>query len=142
MIDFITVNERMRSAVVDPRVYRGSNEGTDHYLVLCRIRGLFRRWRHRTSVSTTALQRIRIERLQDEDVKDKCKCRLRENISNLDELCVNELDLENVWHNVKKGLVDAATEVCGVSKRTNERKDSTLWWDDEVRMEFEAKKRA
>ncbi|CAK1594622.1 unnamed protein product, partial [Parnassius mnemosyne] len=142
MIDFIIVDERMRSAVVDTRVYRGSNVGTDHYLVLCRINGLFRRWRHRTSVSTTALQRIRIERLQDEGVKEKYKCRLRENISGLNELCMNDLELKNVWNNIKKVLVDAATEVCGVSKRTNERKSNTLWWDDEVRMEVEAKKRA
>ncbi|CAK1604149.1 unnamed protein product, partial [Parnassius mnemosyne] len=142
MIDFIIVDQRMRSAVVDTRVYRGSNVGTDHYLVLCRINGLFRRWRHRTSVSTTALQRIRTERLQDEGVKEKFKCRLRENISGMAELCINDLDLEAVWYNVKKGLVDAATEVCGVSKRTNERKNNTLWWDDEVRMEVEAKKKA
>ncbi|CAK1588972.1 unnamed protein product, partial [Parnassius mnemosyne] len=142
MIDFIIVDERMRSAVVDTRVYRGSNVGTDHYLVLCRINGLFRRWRHRTSVSTTALQRIRIERLQDEGVKEKYKCRLRQNISGLNELCMNDLELKNVWNNIKKVLVDAATEVCGVSKRTNERKSNTLWWDDEVRMEVEAKKRA
>ncbi|CAG5035251.1 unnamed protein product [Parnassius apollo] len=100
------------------------------------------RWRHRSSVSTTALQRIRTERLQDESDKNKFKCRLKENISGLDELCMKELDLENIWQNVKKGLVDAATEVCGVSKRKNERKNNTLWWDDEIRMEVEAKKRA
>ncbi|CAG4976084.1 unnamed protein product [Parnassius apollo] len=113
MIDFVIVDERMRSAVVDTRVYRGSNVGTDHYLVLCRINGLFKRWRHRTSVSTTALQRIRIEKLQDEDVIEKYKCRLRENIRCLNELCMNELDLNTVWDNIKKGLVDTATEVCG-----------------------------
>ncbi|CAG4954280.1 unnamed protein product [Parnassius apollo] len=79
--------------------------------------------------------------LQDESDKNKFKCRLKENISGLDELCMKELDLENIWQNVKKGLVDAATEVCGVSKRKNERKNNTLCWDDEICMEVEAKKR-
>ncbi|CAG4935957.1 unnamed protein product [Parnassius apollo] len=80
--------------------------------------------------------------MQDEGERNKFKCGLKENISGLDELCMKELDLENVWQNVKKGLVHAATEVCGVSKRKNERKNNTLWWDDEIRMEVEAKKRA
>ena len=35
IIDFVIVDERLKSKVTDTRVYRGVNVGTDHFLVMC-----------------------------------------------------------------------------------------------------------
>ncbi|GBP14046.1 Craniofacial development protein 2 [Eumeta japonica] len=43
MIDFIIVDDRLRSKVVDTRVYRGVNVGTHHYLMVCYIKALCQR---------------------------------------------------------------------------------------------------
>lgn len=48
MIDLFLVDQRIRSQVIDTRVFSGSELGTDHYLVVARIRGLFAGWRNYT----------------------------------------------------------------------------------------------
>ena len=45
MIDLFLVDQRIRSQVMDTRVFRGSDLGTDHYLVVARIRNIFAGWR-------------------------------------------------------------------------------------------------
>ncbi|XP_048481334.1 craniofacial development protein 2-like [Plutella xylostella] len=122
MIDFAIVDGRMKSEVVDTRVFRGNSVGTDHYMVICRISGLFKGWRHRAPVSTTPLQRIRVENLRDECVKEKYLCNLKEKFSDMSAENKEEKDFEYVWDRMKRGLVDAATEVCGISKKKNDRK--------------------
>ncbi|GBP35239.1 hypothetical protein EVAR_19459_1 [Eumeta japonica] len=62
MINFIIVDDRLRSKVVDTRVYRGINSGTDHFLVVCRIKALCQRWRHHAKMITTELGQIKVER--------------------------------------------------------------------------------
>lgn len=47
LIDFVIVDERMRKNLVDTRAYRGAGIDTDHFLVVSRVSGLFKRWRHR-----------------------------------------------------------------------------------------------
>ncbi|XP_048481496.1 uncharacterized protein LOC125489526 [Plutella xylostella] len=88
------------------------------------------------------LERIRVERLRDECVKEKYLSNLKEKNSDMSAENMEEWDFEYVWDRMKRGLVDAATEVCGISKKKNDRKGNTYWWDDEVRMIVDAKKKA
>lgn len=81
MIDLVLVDERLKNNFVDTRVYRGTNVETDHYLVICQLYGPFSHWCHLAHISITELERIKVERLQDSDVKDEYKRRLK------DELC-------------------------------------------------------
>ncbi|XP_050684118.1 craniofacial development protein 2-like [Leptidea sinapis] len=78
MIDLVIVDERMKIKVVDTRAYRGPDVATDHYLVISRISGLFKRWRHRSKGSITELERIkqRLSRLKDQRVKEMYKKQL------------------------------------------------------------------
>ena len=48
MIDLLLLVQRMRNQVMDTRVFRGPDLGTDHYLVVARIRSLFTGWRRWT----------------------------------------------------------------------------------------------
>lgn len=57
MIDFVIVDKRMKRQVLDTRVYRGACIDSDHFLVVSRVSGLFKRWRHRPVIPETSLER-------------------------------------------------------------------------------------
>jgi exonuclease III len=141
MIDFVIVDGRLKPKVMDTRTYRGPNIGTDHCLVLCRFRGLCRGWRHRDGVSTTELERVKVERLSELDVKEKFQRRLYENLDNSMNGMVED-DLNELWNVLKKNVVECAKEVCGVSKRKHGSNVKPDWWDKEVREVVEEKKKA
>lgn len=71
LIDFVIVDERLRKNVLDTRAYRGTAIHTDHFLVLSRISGLFIGWRHRRPESKNVFERIKVEKLQQKEVRDE-----------------------------------------------------------------------
>ncbi|XP_061704212.1 uncharacterized protein LOC133515657 [Cydia pomonella] len=128
VIDFVIVDERIRKNVIDSRVYRGSGIHTDHFLVMCRLRGLFKGWRQRPRAVTADLKRIKVENLQDEGVNDEYKSRLKTEFEGMDEIS----ETEHLWNSFKNKVVSVASEVCGVSKRHKGKKEKNVWWDQEV----------
>lgn len=44
VIDFVIVDERLKSKVRDTRLYRGVGLHADHHLVICRFGGISKRW--------------------------------------------------------------------------------------------------
>ncbi|KAJ2945399.1 hypothetical protein O0L34_g204 [Tuta absoluta] len=136
MIDFVIVDERLKSKVVDTRVYRGAGIDTDHFLVLSRISGLFKRWRHRVTERSSALERVKVENFQDKEVKKEYIKRLKEKFNDLEEMS----DIEEGWKGFKKGVVDVAIEVCGVSKRMKGKTQRSAWMTKEVQEVVQKKK--
>lgn len=67
MIDFVIVDERLRTKVRDTLLFRGVSLHTDH--LLCRIGGLFKRWRHKVSKLTSVLERIKVATLQEDNLR-------------------------------------------------------------------------
>ncbi|GBP36859.1 hypothetical protein EVAR_96106_1 [Eumeta japonica] len=65
------VGDRLTSKVVNKTVYRGINVGIDPFLVVCQIRALCQRWRHHAKMVTTVLERIKVGKLQNQNVKDE-----------------------------------------------------------------------
>ncbi|GBP35552.1 hypothetical protein EVAR_17413_1 [Eumeta japonica] len=78
MIEFVTVDDRLRSKVVDMRVYLAFIVGTDHFLVVCRIKPLCQLWRHHAKIVTMELECTKNGKLQDQNVKDEYMERLKE----------------------------------------------------------------
>lgn len=140
MIDFVIVDERIKKNVVDTRVHRGVGIDTDHYLVVSRISGLFKNWRHRQKHSTTILERIKVERLKDVDRKDKYKEVLKDKLGDIKD--DRNGDIERVWMDVKDNIVKAAIDVCGVTKRKKVCEVKNVWYDKEVRDMVKEKKKA
>ncbi|GBP80994.1 hypothetical protein EVAR_68805_1 [Eumeta japonica] len=102
IIDFIVVGDRLRSKVVDTRVYRGVNGGT----VVVGIKALCLRWRHQAKMVTTELERIKVGKLQDQDIKDECIERLKDSLGEIKQYeC---LELDELWKVMKSVLVDEA----------------------------------
>ncbi|XP_052748322.1 uncharacterized protein LOC128200112 [Galleria mellonella] len=140
MIDFVIVDERLRAKVKDTRVYRGTNVGTDHFLVISRIGGLFNKWRHRPRVRMSEIERVRVERLTEEQVRNQYQERLNERFREL--LKKDNYEIEEFWKDFKCGIFDIATQVCGVSKRKDVKIRMNVWWDGEVKEMVALKKKA
>lgn len=139
MIDFVVVDERLRKLVTDTRAYRGTGVGTDHYLVVSQISGLFKGWRHRPSVPVTSLKRIKVEKLEEPEVKEKYVRKATDKIGDVkDKECWK---LDDLWDLCKNSMVEASSEECGVTTRkiNNKRRE---WWDNEVRKAVKEKKNA
>lgn len=83
LIELIIVDERLNSKVRDARAFRGINDGTDHSLVVCKIRGLFRRWWHRIPAPITELPRIKVEVLKEENKRKEFEKKFKEKLENV-----------------------------------------------------------
>ncbi|KAI5639977.1 reverse transcriptase (RNA-dependent DNA polymerase) domain-containing protein [Phthorimaea operculella] len=138
MIDFVIVDERLKKKVMDTRAYRGVGIDTDHSLVISRISGLFNRWRHRVPEQTCVLERVKVEKLQDKEIKKEYIERLKEKFSGINEMT----DIEEGWKGFKEGVVDVAIEVCGISKRTKGKTQRSAWMTKEVQEVVQKKKKA
>ncbi|KAI5635653.1 reverse transcriptase (RNA-dependent DNA polymerase) domain-containing protein [Phthorimaea operculella] len=140
MIDFVIVDERLKTKVLDTRAYRGAGAGidSDHFLVISRISGLFKRWRHRVPETTSVLERVKVERLQEKEVKKEYVKRLKDEFDNAADMN----DIEEGWKVLKEGVVKIAVEVCGVTRRKKGNKQKTAWMSKEVQEVVQKKKKA
>ncbi|KAI5644595.1 reverse transcriptase (RNA-dependent DNA polymerase) domain-containing protein [Phthorimaea operculella] len=138
MIDFVIVDEILKKKVMDTRAYSGVGIDTDHSLVISRISGLFNRWRHRVPEQTSVLERVKVEKLQDKEIKKEYIERLKEKFSGINEMT----DIEEGWKGFREGVVDVAIEVCGISKRTKGKTQRSAWMTKEVQEVVQKKKKA
>ena len=70
MIDLMIVDNRLKRNVLDTRVYRGYDLGTDHYVVITRFSGLYSGWRHRSVPRRIqAVERVKEEKLKEESAR-------------------------------------------------------------------------
>ena len=76
LIDYITVDERLKKDVMDARVVRGLFQGSDHFAVLAEIRTKVR-WVHGTG-NQEERKVVATERLNEEECKIEYKRRLTE----------------------------------------------------------------
>src|SRR5436189_4710222 len=105
MIDFIIYDQRLKRLVVDTRVKRGAELGTnDHYLVVSRLR-LIKFWRKKVKGSGQMF-RIKSCALLNEDVRTQYVERL--NVS-LPECEPNfDCNINDVWMKFKDALFKCA----------------------------------
>jgi hypothetical protein len=78
IIDCVIVDGRLRKQMKDTRVFRGACLDSDNYLVISRIRGLFNRWKHRVKEKTSILERVKVEKLTEENVREELEQNLQE----------------------------------------------------------------
>ena len=137
VIDFFMYDERLRSMVVDTRVKRGAELGTnDHYLVVSRLR-LNKFWRKKVKGSKQMF-RIKSSALLNENVRTQFVERL--NIS-LPECEPNfDCSINDVWMKFKDSLLKRAKEVCDESRLGSCPKNA--WWNDRVKEAIAEKKKA
>ncbi|XP_045454528.1 uncharacterized protein LOC123663932 [Melitaea cinxia] len=77
---------------------------TDHFLVIARMRDLFKWWQHRRVEPTSVLDRVKVENLQEKN--DEYVEKLKESFKGIEEIGV----IEDLWETFKEGVVNVAIE--------------------------------
>ena len=123
IIDYFLVRKDNRRRIKDVKVVRGAEIGSDHYLVLLKMS---RRKRMERCIKVEQNVRIRTDRLKDRGVRLKFAMRLKQKMSITE---VNEENIEQLWTELKEGILSTAVEVCGVKWYKGQRK-RTRWWNE------------
>ncbi|KAJ0183431.1 hypothetical protein K1T71_001407 [Dendrolimus kikuchii] len=139
MIDLILIESHLRNTIMDTRAYRGPTLETDHYLVISRFVGLFKKWRHwRVRTNFGELERIKCKKLEDVSVRSMYARLVEERLAKAD---FSDLDVDNDWDSMKESIVESAKEACGCAKRHITTKGDE-WWDADVKSSVERKRKA
>ena len=127
LTDYFLIGKGYRKQVVDVKMVRGAELGSDHYLVLMninlkierRMRGMDRRMK----------QQIKINKLKDGEVRRKYQVIMSEMYEAYEgKRYWTEGDVEIAWKEMREGIVGAARKVCGVVKGRKECGKQTRWW--------------
>ena len=116
-IDHICISKRFGGSLLDVKVCRGADIGSDHYLVRGRLRIKL------LSIKKNQERKLAIpaiERLRDRSLVSEYNVALRNRFDCLEP----EVDLESMWDDFKQGVSQVSMEVLG--QRPRRRKDRHL----------------
>ena len=108
-IDFIGINTRWRSSVQDIRIFRGADCGSDHNLVVGKIRPKFKRLR-----KVEKQKMFDINKLKDAEMRQQYSIEVSNRFASLP-------DTENIeerWESFKSAVHDAAKATIGYRRGT------------------------
>ena len=136
ILDYFLVRREDRRRVKDTKVVRGAEIGSDHYLVLLK---LTRRPHIRQEVRRSDHRRLHLNRwkLKEKEAQWRFRMKLERR---LDRARYWEgSNVEEVWGEFKKNVMETAAEVCGTKQYRNAQK-RTRWWNEEVKQAIKNKK--
>ena len=97
---------------MDVKAVRGAEIGSDHYLVLMKIKLKARRVKNSSQVR--GRQKIKIRNLKDDRVRREYQAVIAELYEEARAGgCASGKDVELAWKELKEGIVGATTKVCG-----------------------------
>ena len=111
LIDYFLIRKGDRKQVLDVKAVRGAEIGSDHYLVLMKIKLMMeRRVRGR---DRRVKQQIKINRLNDANFRRKYQVMIGETYDVVkEEKYWTDGDVEKAWEVMREGIVGAARKVC------------------------------
>lgn len=141
IIDYILTSRGMHYAqILDVRCLCSTNVGSDHNLVLGKIRMTIR---NPCKITRTAHEtKVRVEGLQDESTQNLYKTRLENEIN--DNSVTEEENVEDSWRKIKNNIIKAAREALGERKinRSSRKTKHTPWFCEEIRIKCQEKTKA
>lgn len=144
IIDYILTNTSERKRVLDVRVKRGYEIGSDHYLVRATIKIKRKKEDQNTERKTDtrknerAKEVIKIYKLREEKYQEEYELTVGKILGEIQEK--DNKNIEELWHEFKNALYKAAQKVCGIKKMKSTRKQ-TRWWTQEIQQLVREKKR-
>ena len=118
--------------MVDVKVVRGAELGSDHYLVLMNIN--MKMERRMRGIDKRMRQKIKINKLKDGEVKRKYQVIMSEMyVAYEGKRYWTGGDVEMSWKEMREGIVGAVRKACGVVKGRKGCGKQTRWWNDEVK---------
>ena len=120
-IDHVLIDGRHCSNVLDVKSCRGPNVDSDHYLVKVVVRAKISTQHNQQP----AVEKWAVEKLQNEDIKQKYVAKLEEKI--IAGMGSEPQNVNDAWNQIRQNVESAATEIIGI-RTGNERNN---WFDDE-----------
>lgn len=138
IIDYVLTNKIIHpTQILDVRVLSSANVGSDHGLVLTKIR-----W-NITPIKRQPFytEKFNVESLTNDSTRTLHQTRLKQKLEKKDP---NPNDnVEQMWRKIKENITDAAKEAIGKRKvNRNKLKTATPWFDDEIKELAASKKKA
>ena len=129
--EFILFNRTMCKLVTDVKVIPGDEVALQHQLLVCDMR-----------IDVTPKSKHKsIPRLKVWKLKDPLTSSHFQEVFNLHVSAgVTDAATEDIWNNIKTGLLKTAEEVCGT--RPHHWRHETWWWNENVEKAIAAKQKA
>lgn len=141
LIDYILVERENRTTIQDVRVKRGSEINSDHHLLVATIK---ENENDRSNNITKEVGKAEHHSIRTYKLKNKEVAKIYERAvsTKLEKVKrdTKKMNIEEKWKILKNSLVESATEVCGTSKTTIYKKQ-TSWWTDEIKQQVKNKKK-
>lgn len=138
IIDYILVNKNNRKIVIDTKVRRGPEIGSDHYVVISTIQEKDQNKVQQNTHTGKESQRetLRTYKLRSKGTAERYQKTIAERIENIE----SNGNTEEIWNTFKDVILTTTKEICGVSR--NKKKKQTRWWTNEIRHQAKTKKQA
>ena len=133
--DYFIVRRALRPGEAEVRVIRGAEVGSDHHLVLMKLRLKVQRPTRHTEAGKC---KLRVHRLESKEIKVKFQQELRRLQGQIREKYDGD-DVERAWNKSRLTVMGVAEGVVGRSRHRLQKKART-WWNEEVRAVVKSKK--
>lgn len=142
IIDYIVIERQYRKTLIDTRVKRGPEIGSDHFVVVSKFKDI-EMGKNTTTLSEkkqneTKYETIKSYKLRDLNIAKEFEAEINKN---LDYKEMENEDIEHKWNHLKNVMLNAARKVCGI-KRILKNKKQTSWWTKEIKQQIKQKKLA
>lgn len=140
IIDYILIERDNRSIITDVRVRRGAEINSDHYLLLAKTKEKL----YRSTINNNNLEKKKeYISIKSYKLKNKTLAKKYAKVVNQElEIWIkdnNKMSIEELWNSFKDSILKAATQVCGVYKANNHKRQ-TSWWSEEIKTQIKIKK--
>ena len=121
-LDHICISRRWIRSLLDVRVYRSADVGSDHHLVVATLRLKFYRAQNR---SPTPRRTFDTGKLKRKDVESEFRAVLRQKL----ESDVVESTVEDHWNSLKSAYLSSAEEILGLKEKSRKEWISDNTWE-------------
>ena len=137
-MDYVLITKRMVGRLKDVHVFRGvAVDMSEHFLVEAKV-VVAKGWGNR--VVGCRREVVKVEELKKTEKKQEYQDKLKETYDGVKER--EDGELEEEWRLMKESFVGHASDVCGKRFVGGCMRRGSEWWNEEVKMKGEEKKRA
>ena len=138
LINYVLITKRMVGRLKGGRVFGGVAAGmSDHFLIEAKV-VITKEWGNRVVGCRRAV--VKVEELKKPEKKQEYQDKLKEAYDRVKEREAGELEEE--WRLMKESFVGHASDVYGKRFFGGCMRRGSEWWNEEVKMKVEEKKRA
>ena len=124
IIDYFLVRKKCMKLVKDVKVVRGAEAGSDHHLVLMKIK--LQLLDRKEGTRMVKKKRIKVEKLKNPETRRVYQSGLAGRCR--DVFCaIKRGSVEEVWMTMKEGILTSVSKACGMAKRRNRVERRTRW---------------